>query len=58
MDNALMNDVAKVLPKIATSLCYFHIGKSVRAKFIMDCRVKAKPKDVKVDGKSEGGEGK
>jgi len=50
-DNALMNDVAKVLPKIAVLLCYFHIGKNVRVKFIMDCRVKEKPKDLKVNGK-------
>ena len=31
---------------------FFHIGKNVRAKCIMDCRVKSKPhKDAKVDKK-------
>jgi len=50
-DNALMNVVAKVLPETAILLCYFHIGKNVRAKCIIDCRVKPTLKDVKVCGK-------
>lgn len=50
-DNALMNVVAKVLPETVALLCYFHIRKNVRAKCITNCRVKPKPKDVKVDGK-------
>jgi len=44
-------DVAKVLPETNTLLCYFHIGKNVRVKCIMDYKVKLKPKDVKVNGK-------
>jgi len=47
---ALMNVVATVFPKTYTMLCFFHIGKNVRAKCITDCRVKPKPpKDAKVD---------
>jgi len=45
-DNALMNVVVKSLPETSGLLCYFHIGKNVRAKCIMDCRVKPKAKDV------------
>jgi len=47
-DNALMNVIAKVLPERDVILCYFHIGKNVKAKCITDCKVKAKPKDAKV----------
>jgi transposase-like protein len=47
-DNALMNDVAKVLPEIEHINCYFHIVKNVKAKCITDCRVKVKPTDAKV----------
>ena len=47
-DNALMNVVAKILPKSDAILCYFHIGKNVKGKCIMDCKVKVKPKDAKV----------
>jgi DNA-directed RNA polymerase subunit L len=50
-DNALMNVVAKILPETSTLLCYFHIGKNVRAKCITNCRVKPKPNDVEVYGK-------
>ena len=50
-DNAMMNDVSKVLPETAALLCCFHTGKNVKAKCITNCRVKPKPKDVKVDGK-------
>jgi len=46
-----MNVVVKVLPKTADLLWYFHIRKNVRANYITGCRVKLKPKDVKVDGK-------
>jgi len=47
-DNTLMNAVAKVLPETNHILCYFHIGKNVKAKFITYCRVKEKPTDAKV----------
>ena len=47
-DNALMNVVAKVLPDTYVILFYFHIGKNVKGKCIMDCKVKVKPKDAKV----------
>jgi len=48
----LMNAVATVFPETYTMLCYFHIGKNVRAKCITDCKVKPKPpKDAKVDKK-------
>ena len=50
-DNTQMNVVAKVLHETAVRICYFHIGKNVRAKCIMDCRVKVKPKNVKVEEK-------
>ena len=50
-DNALMNVVAKVLPETNDILCYFHIGKNVKAKCITYCRIKPKSKDVKVDEK-------
>lgn len=46
-----MNVVAKVLSETAALLCYFHIEKNVRAKWITECRVKSKSMDVKVDGK-------
>ena len=47
-DNTLMNAVVKVLPETDHILCYFHIGKNVKAKCITYCRVKAKPTDAKV----------
>jgi len=47
-DNALMNVVSKVLPDTDAILCYFHIGKNVKAKYITDCRVKVKSTDTKV----------
>ena len=51
-DGALMNVVAPVFPETYIMLCFFHIGKNVRAKCITDCRVKPKPpKDAKVDKK-------
>jgi len=50
-DNALMKVVAKVLPETDVILCFFHIGKNVKAKWITDCRVKATPKDAKVGEK-------
>jgi len=46
-----MNGVATVLPKTSAILCYFHVGRNVRAKCIIDCRVK--PKVIKVDGKEK-----
>jgi len=50
-DTALMNDVAIVLHETSAILCYFHVGKNVRAKCIIDCI--AKPKDVKKDEKEK-----
>jgi len=51
-DGALMNVVATTFLETYTMLCFFHIGKNVRAKCITDCRVKPKPsKDAKVDKK-------
>ena len=47
-DTALINVVAKVLPKTNHVLCYFHIEKNVKARCIMDCRVKAKPTGAKI----------
>ena len=47
-DSALMNAVAKVLPKTDHVLCYFHIENNVKAKCITDCRVNAKPSKAKV----------
>jgi len=47
-DPALMNVVAKVLPKTDHVLCYFHIEKNVKAKCITNCRVNAKPSKAKV----------
>jgi hypothetical protein len=44
----MMNIVVKVLPETYVILCYFHIMKNVKAKCITNCRVKAKPKDLKV----------
>ena len=49
MDTTLMNVVATVLLDISAILCYFHVGRNVRAKCITDCRVN--PKVVKVDEK-------
>jgi hypothetical protein len=51
MDTALMNVIVKVLPETSAILCYFHVGRNVRAKIIIDCRVK--PKVLKVDGKEK-----
>jgi len=34
-DGALMKAVGTVFPKTYTMLCYFHIGKNVRAKYIV-----------------------
>ncbi|AES77466.2 hypothetical protein MTR_7g010970 [Medicago truncatula] len=50
-DNALMDVVVKVLPNSSALLYYFHTWKNVRANCITDCRVKAEPKDITVDGK-------
>jgi len=52
-DTTLMNVVAKVLPKNAALLCYFHTKKNVRTKCITDYKVKPNPKNVKVDGKDK-----
>jgi len=51
-DDALMNVVDTVFPETYTMLCFFHIGKNVRAKCIADCKVHPKPhKGAKVDKK-------
>jgi len=51
-DGALMKVVATVFPETDTMICFFHIGKNGRVKFIMNCRVKPKPpKGAKVDKK-------
>ena len=50
-DTTLMNVVATALYETSAILCYFYIGRKVRAKCITNCRVK--PKDVKVDGKEK-----
>nr|ABD32448.2 transposase, putative [Medicago truncatula] len=50
-DTTLMNVVAKFLPETSAILCYFHVGRNVRANIITNCIVK--PKFVKVDGKEK-----
>jgi len=51
-DTAFMNVVGIVFPKTDTMLCFFHIGKNVRAKCITYCKVKPNPpKNAKVDKK-------
>ena len=50
-DRALMNIVANVLPDSSEILCYFHVGKNVRAKIITDCKVNLKV--VIVDGQKK-----
>jgi len=50
-DRALMNIVANVLPDSSEILCYFHVGKNVRAKIITDCKVNQKV--VIVDGQKK-----
>jgi len=39
-DTDMMNVVANVLPNSSAILCYFHVGKNVRARIITDCKVK------------------
>jgi hypothetical protein len=51
MDTTLMKAVATILPETSAKLCYFHVGRNVRAKCLTYCRVK--PKVVKVDGKEK-----
>jgi len=43
----LMKAVAIVLPKSSAILCYFHVGKNVRARCITDCRYALGKKDGK-----------
>ena len=50
-DMTLMNVVANDLPDNSAILCYFHVGKNVRAKIITDCKVKQKV--VIVDGQKK-----
>jgi hypothetical protein len=39
-DTTMMNVVTNVLPDSSAILCYFHVGKNVRARIITDCKVK------------------
>ena len=41
-DGALMNVVGTIVPETYTMLCFFHIGKNVRAKCMTDCKVHPK----------------
>jgi len=50
-DTSLMNVVANVLPDCSAILCYFHVGKNVRARIITDCKVKQNV--VVVDGQKK-----
>jgi hypothetical protein len=43
--------VAKVLSETAALPCHFHIGKNVRGKHIMNCKVKPNSNDVKFNRK-------
>jgi len=47
-DTGLMNVVANIFPKSTALVCEFHILKNVRARCILDCKVKdSKGKHVK-----------
>ena len=37
-DTDMMNVVANVLLDISAILCYFHVGKNVRSRIIIDCK--------------------
>ena len=50
-DMGMMNVVANVLPDSSAILCYFHVGKNVRARIITDCKVEQK--GVVVDGQKK-----
>jgi len=50
-DTSMMNVVANVLPDSSAILCYFHVGKNVRARIVTDCKVKQN--DVVVDGQKK-----
>ena len=50
-DTGMMNAVANVLPDSSAILCYFHVGKNVRARIITDCKVKQNV--VVVDGQKK-----
>jgi len=50
-DTTMMNVVANFLPDSSAILCYFYVGKNVRAKIINDCKVKQKV--VLVDGQKK-----
>jgi len=52
-DNALMNVAGTVFPETNTMLCFFHIGKNVRAKCITDCKFHAKPPKGAIVDKKE-----
>jgi len=39
-DTCMMNAVANVLPDSSAILCYFHVGKNVKARIVTDCKVK------------------
>jgi len=50
-DTGMMNAVANVLPDSSAILCYFHVGKNVRSRIIIDCKVKQNV--VVVDGQKK-----
>ena len=37
-DTGMMNVVANVLSDSSAILCYFHVGKNVRSRIIIDCK--------------------
>jgi len=47
-DTTMMNVVENVIPDSSAILCYFHVGKNVRANIITNCKVKQNV--VVVDG--------
>lgn len=50
-DTTLMNAIPTVIPETSAILSYFLVGRNVREKIIIYCRVKLKV--VKVDGKEK-----
>jgi len=50
-ETSMMNAVANVLPDSSAILCYFHVGKNVRARITTNCKVKQNV--VVVDGQKK-----
>ena len=48
---SMINVVANVLPGSCATVCYFHVGKNVRARIITDCKIKHNV--VVVDGQKK-----